>query len=172
MSSTDHPPEAQEKRLVRNPRGGRPRIQEQLGDPMLATKARDLRAKGFSWSKIAERLGIGRSTARTLCLNPSDAQASEFSRLEGDDTCRGNDRFRNSSETFFESAQEESKDAESELNGQVPPSHGGVDEDPKTGSDVYQVLPKTFRLFSVLLQRARLSAGPEDSLKSRTKQLE
>ena len=168
MSSTDPPPETKEKRPVRNPRGGRPRIQEQLGDPMLAIKARDLRIRGLSWSKIAERLGIGRSTARMLCLNSGDAQASELSSLEEDDASLGNARFRNSSETVFGSRQEGTKDAESKPDGQVPPPSDGTDENPTAGGKEYQGLPRTFRLFSMLLQRARMGASQGKPSSSKT----
>ena len=48
-------------------------MEERLGDPLLVVKARTLRAEGLSWTQIAERLGVGRTTARRLCQNSEDA---------------------------------------------------------------------------------------------------
>jgi len=83
MSSAGLSHEPEERRPVRNPKGGRPRIEEQLGDPTLAPKAQGLRAKGLSWSKIAERLGIGRTTVRRLCQKCPNRSSGEVIEQNG-----------------------------------------------------------------------------------------
>ena len=163
MSSTGLSREQEERRRVRNPKGGRPRIEEQLGDPMLALKAQDLRGKGLSWTKIAARLGIGRSTARTLCLKSAHAQVGEFPRLEDDDASRDDAQFRNSSETVSGSSQEEVEDAESKLSRRDLSPSGRADGNPRTGDEEDEGLPRTFRLFSTLLERARMDVSRRSS---------
>jgi hypothetical protein len=45
---------------------GRPSIFKSKNDSQIALKAAELRSQGLSWSQIASRLGIGRTTARRL----------------------------------------------------------------------------------------------------------
>ena len=168
MSLTDPPPRTKEKRPIRNPKGGRPSIQEQLGDPMLATKALELRTEGLSWTKIAGRLGIGRSTARKLCLDSGDVQAVEISHLKEDDASSGKTLIRNSSETVFGSRQQETLTAESKPDAQVPRTSGGTGKNPTADEEECQGLPRTFRLFSMLLHRARMDADQGTPLSSET----
>lgn len=50
---------------------------ESLGDSALPEKARALRGQGLSWTKIAERLGIGRTTVRSLCQKSPNRSRGE-----------------------------------------------------------------------------------------------
>jgi hypothetical protein len=59
-------------RSQRNLKRGRPSIITVKQDSNLATKASEMRDLGLSWSQIASRLNIGRTTARrlvNLCQN-------------------------------------------------------------------------------------------------------
>ena len=168
MSSARLSREAEERRRVRNPKGGRPRIEEQLGDPMLALKAQGLRGKGLSWSKIADRLGIGRSTARTLCLKSAHAQVGESPRSEEDDASRDDAQFRNSSETVLGYSQEEVEDAETKLTRRNLSPSGKAVDNPRKGDEEDEGLPRTFQLFSVLLERARMGVSRGKSPRSET----
>ena len=49
---------------------GRPSVIERNGNPDLANEVIKMRNLGFSWSKIANELGISRTSARRLCQKP------------------------------------------------------------------------------------------------------
>ena len=46
---------------------GRPPIWESRQDPKIILRAKQMRSQGTSWTTIAQKLGIGRTTARRLC---------------------------------------------------------------------------------------------------------
>lgn len=52
-----------------SPRRGRPPVPAALGG-----RARALRAAGWSWSRIAAELGLGRTTVRELCAKSEDLE--------------------------------------------------------------------------------------------------
>jgi len=108
---------------------GRPTVAEVKGDANIATKAAELRSLGLSWSQIASKLGIGRTTARrlvTLYLKEKDIWTK------------------------------------AESNPPMPKynvSNTGGSEDQHTASsfddDILGKMPKTFQIFSKLLEKAR-----------------
>ena len=124
-------------------RVGRPTIQEQLGDSLLAEKAKAYRASGCSWSEVARRLKVGRSTARrlALCQNAHGGAEGTIAEESGSRTSPGRDAFRNGTSNVPEAPQDERRDPD------VPAAQAGVSEE-----DV--VLPESFRLFRMILRRA------------------
>jgi hypothetical protein len=114
---------AQRKRV------GRPTVAEVRGDPDIASKALEMRDLGLSWSQIASRLGIGRTTARRLS---KACQKDEKNWLE-----KGSNRF----------VPKGFDDNKVNKRGQcIAPSHD---------DDILGKMPKTFRIFSNLLEKAR-----------------
>lgn len=108
---------------------GRPTVAEVKGDTNLAARASELRDIGLSWSQIASNLGVGRTTARRLTI----AYQKEKSRWTREDS-----------------------------NPSVPKAH--VSDTPESkgqyiafsiDDDILGKLPKTFQMFSVLLEKAR-----------------
>jgi hypothetical protein len=53
---------------MKGSKSGRPAL-----DPQIAAMARKLRTWGYSWTRIARELGIGRTTARDAVLGRHDA---------------------------------------------------------------------------------------------------
>lgn len=122
-------------------RPGRPTVEEQLGDPGLADKARCLRDQDLSWSQIADRLRVGRSTARRLCQNSSAATRCEVEGKEGLGHVRPEPPFQNGPEIVSELGHHTSTDATG-LPAEGPPSESA------TG------LSESLRIFAELLRKA------------------
>lgn len=138
------------------PRGGRPTIEETRGDPLLAEKARALRDAGLSWSQVAERLGVGRTTARRLCLYSRNRSGTDSA--GGDDLSAPNPgrRFRNGSEIVpIPEHSNHDGGAGSGLEGSdAPGSKDGTELPQETPAGEAEGLPQTFQLFARLLRKA------------------
>jgi len=108
---------------------GRPTIAEVKGDPYIASKAAIMRSRGLSWSQIALRLNISRSSARRLvgmCKKEDnnwtmDIDNPSMPKCDVSDT-REIERH---------------------------------DIMPLTNDDIFSSMPKTFQIFSTLLAKAR-----------------
>ena len=108
---------------------GRPSIRDSKGDPKIAFKAAELRSQGLSWSQIASHLGIGRTTARRLVnlyLNKNSIWPSD----------EKNPSMPKSS--VFNTSVSESQHIASSID-----------------IDILGNLPKSFQIFSSLLQQAK-----------------
>lgn len=108
---------------------GRPSVIESKGDPHLALKASAMRSAGYSWSKIAFYLGIGKTTARRLarlCQNENESQIANESVSAVPKT--GNQR-------------------NSKKKNQAP--EFAIDE------AFLDCMPKTFKMFASLIKRSR-----------------
>ena len=120
-------------------------MEERLGDPLLVVRARTLRAEGLSWTQIAERLGVGRTTARRLCQNPGRCAGDEVRGEPVGEDARPRPAFQNGSKSVPSVASD--MDRVSATLGS-----GSVD------TEETKALPEVFRLFAALLERA-LEAG-------------
>lgn len=132
---------------------------------MLTQKAERLRAMGLSWSEISLRLKIGRSTVRKLCIKSSNAQSGESLHSKEYDVSCDEGQFRDSSETVFESARKGARNVEFRLEVRDELVSSKADESVKTVNEEEQYLPRTFRMFSVLLERARTGVRRRDTPK-------
>ena len=108
---------------------GRPTVMESRGDPKLPTRAAELRSLGLSWSQIASRLGVGRTTARRLVLL---CQKDEGSQTRDD---------------IISDVPQTNDDNPQTNDSQCVPF--------EIKEDVLERLPKTFRIFASLVRRAR-----------------
>ena len=113
----------------RRRRPGRPSILEVRRDPDLARKAAELRFLGHSWGEIASSLGLARTTARRLVLMYHKEIGCQSS---------GNRNTRVPNSPVAEKGRRV---------GQT--SGSGIDE------EVLERMPKTFQIFSSLLQKVR-----------------
>jgi orotate phosphoribosyltransferase-like protein len=98
-------------------------------DPEIAAKATELRSQGLSWSQIASRLGIGRTTARrlvTVCLNKKSVEVDKeiYSSMP--------------KSNHFDSNKSDRSNLISSLD-----------------DDIFGKLPKSFQIFSELLEKAK-----------------
>lgn len=128
---------------------GRPGVVELKGDPHLAAKASELRSGGFSWSKIASRLSISRSSARrlvNLCQKDGDIQIDNNLDSSVPKTSASDTRAEKIDRK--EVVQPDAVDAVQSI-------------DVSTNDEVLAKMPKTFRIFSDLLRQAR-EAEPEN----------
>ena len=123
-------------------RAGRPSLEETRGDPRLAEKAQALRAMGLSWSQVAERLGVGRTSARRLCLERSRGPGLETEAAPEAEHDPAGPPFRNRAET-------------------VPKPPHSLEGRSWTELDA---MPETFRLFAKLLRRARAQRSESKGL--------
>jgi hypothetical protein len=122
---------------------GRPGVVELKGDPHLAAKASELRSEGFSWSEIASRLSISRSSARRLV---SLCQKDAENQIDNDpDSPVPN---RDVSDTRVEEM-DRKEVVQADLVDAVQPI------DVSTNDEVLAKMPKTFRIFSDLLKQVR-----------------
>lgn len=119
----------------RRRRPGRPSILEVRRDPDLARKAAELRFFGHSWGEIASSLGLARTTARRLVLM--------YHKQIG---CQSNE---NRSRPLPNSRDIGTKRRRSQL------SDSHIDK------DVLEQMPKSFQIFSSLLERVREIEGDE-----------
>jgi len=113
----------------RRRRPGRPSVLEVRKDPDLARKAAELRFLGHSWGEIGSSLGLARTTARRLALayqNEIGCQPKATKNLAVPNTVDIGTRKGHS---------------------QHPDSN--IDK------DVLEQMPKTFQIFSSLLQKIR-----------------
>lgn len=108
---------------------GRPSVLESKEDPDLASKATEMRFLGLSWSQIASRLGIGRTTARRLVL--------AFQKSSG-------------SQTKSDSNSSVPKTDSCHLMAEV-----GQHFSLSLKEDILEGMPKTFRIFVSLIRKAR-----------------
>lgn len=108
---------------------GRPTVLERKKDPYLALRAVEMRSLGFSWSQIASRLGIGRTTARRLVLMYQKRNENQTAKNLGFSVPKQNVVVK-------------------EKNGSQRVSDSKDD-------DMLVKLPKTFQIFSNLLERVR-----------------
>ena len=122
-------------------RGGRPTVEDRLGDPAVASKALELRNRGFSWAQIARRLNVGRTTARRLCQKASGGSGVTVRADEGKETIPVDPPFRNGAQSVPNALG---------AGGHDVFKQDATDEDSEEGVD----MPETFRLFSDLLRRA------------------
>ncbi|MFQ6129001.1 MAG: hypothetical protein ACE5QW_08890 [Thermoplasmata archaeon] len=113
----------------RKRRPGRPSILEVRRDPDLARKAAELRFLGYSWSEIGSSLGLARTTARRLVLMYHKEIGCQSG--ENRDTTVPNPHAtgiqKRSSQT----------------------NNSTIDK------EVLEQMPKTFQIFSSLLQKVR-----------------
>jgi hypothetical protein len=122
---------------------GRPGVAELKGDPHLAAKASELRTQGLSWSQIASRLDISRSSARRLVnLYQKDAAGQIDNHLDSTVPNRG------VSDTCVEKT-DRIEDVQTDLVDTVQSIHVS------TNDEVLAKMPKTFRIFSDLLKQVR-----------------
>jgi orotate phosphoribosyltransferase-like protein len=115
--------------LKQKRRPGRPSVLESKGDPNLASKAAEMRSLGLSWSQIAFKLGVGRTTARRLVLMCQKRNESQIGRSIGSTIPKHND-------TGMEG------DSSQHVSTSID-------------NDILGKLPKTFQIFSMLLEEAR-----------------
>ena len=113
----------------RGRRPGRPTVMESRGDPKLPARAAEMRSLGLSWSQIASRLGVGRTTARRLALMCQKDSGCQTGHLV--------------SPIFPKPAK---------IGGETSSSQNASSA---LDSGVLEKLPKTFRIFSELLEKAR-----------------
>jgi len=122
---------------------GRPTVVDLKGDPQLAAKASELRTQGLSWSQIASRLDIGRSSARRLVnLYQKDVE-SQIDR-EHDSHVPNRDM----SDTCVEKI-----DRREVAEGDAAETVQTIDT--STNDEVLAKMPKTFQIFSDLLKQVR-----------------
>lgn len=108
---------------------GRPTIQEIKRNPTIINEAAELRANGLSWSQIASHLKVSRSTARRLVES-------------------------NQKENNFVSNGEE-KPSMPKTNVLKRPLNESQNIDPALDNDVFSQFPKSFKIFSSLLEKAK-----------------
>lgn len=114
---------------IRYTRPGRPTILESKGDPHLVEKAAEMRFLGCSWSQIASRLGVGKTTIRRYVLAFQKENGGQIEEEIGSRMPRNND--------------DDSRNKESQyLSFSIR-------------EDVLEGLPKTFRKFVSLVRKAR-----------------
>jgi DNA invertase Pin-like site-specific DNA recombinase len=65
-------------------RWGRRPIAEARGTPDIDDRALNLRSRGASWSRIAQKLGVGRTTARRLCQKARAKEEDVSGTAKGD----------------------------------------------------------------------------------------
>ncbi len=119
----------------RRRRPGRPSVLEVRKDPDLARKAAELRFLGHSWGEIGSSLGLARTTARRLALTYQKEIGCQSSAIRNPSVPNPVDigtHRRNSQ-----------------------PSDSAIDK------DVLEQMPKTFQIFSSLLERVRVIEGEE-----------
>jgi hypothetical protein len=122
---------------------GRPGVVELKGDPHLAAKASELRSGGFSWSEIASRLSISRSSARRLVnLYQKDTAGQIDNHLDSTVPNRG------VSDTCVEKMDRKEV-------VQVDLDDAVQSIDVSTNDEVLAKMPKTFQIFSDLLKQVR-----------------
>ena len=114
---------------------------ERTGDPSLPEKASTLREQGLSWSQIAAKLGIGRTTARRLCRNQPAAAGGDIDRSSVDEDVSSEPSFQNGAQTVPLPAHEAAAAARGASATPSDMEEGGH-------------LPETFRIFASLLRKA------------------
>lgn len=108
---------------------GRPSIFKSKDDPQIAVKASDLRSQGLSWSQIASRLGIGRTTARRLVTMYLNDNSVKLENVTNPSVPKSNDYDISESKTPIIIS--------------------------STDDDILGKLPKSFQIFSNLLEKAK-----------------
>lgn len=114
---------------------------ERTGDPSLPEKARTLREQGLSWSQVATKLGIGRTTARRLCRSQPAADGGDTGRSSVGEDVPSEPPFQNGAQTVPSPARETATAAR---------EASGTPSDMEEGGH----LPETFRIFASLLRKA------------------
>jgi len=122
---------------------GRPTVLELRGDLDLPTRASELRSGGFSWSQIASRLGVSRSSARrlvNLCQKEAESQTDHHINSPVPNRDVSDTRVKRIEPR--EAVEGDAGDAVQFL-------------DVSTNDEVLAKMPKTFQIFSSLLTRVR-----------------
>ena len=131
------------KARSRREKWGRPSVIETRGDPKIGFKASEMRSQGLSWSEIASNLKIGKTTARRLVIlyqKDGDKQTEiNFERI-------GCNRKVNCTSGENEDEQEaKTETSKNQIQDNRFPSN----------DDVLNIMPKTFQIFTSLLEKAR-----------------
>ncbi len=113
----------------RRRRPGRPSVLEVRKDPDLARKAAELRFLGHSWGEIGSSLELARTTARRLALTYQKGIGCQSRETANPAVSKPNDGG---------------------AQGSHSQHHVSITDD-----DVLEKMPKTFQIFSSLLQKVR-----------------
>jgi len=107
----------------------------------LGEKARAFRAEGLSWTQVSERLGVGRTTARRLCQDPSRGRGEAIESPRVAENVLAEPAFQNGAESVPNAT------------AQSGPAGHGASENHASREEV-KALPQTFRILASLLRRA------------------
>ena len=143
-------------------RGGRPRVEQLMGDPALSVKARALREQGMSWSEVAGSLGVGRTTARRLCLEARESDVGEIPVKNAQDGASGQAQFWNDAKNVQKHTNKACGGNQGEADDETTAEDDAAGESDAPNPEDEQHLPETFRLFASLLRKASEAKGKSE----------
>jgi len=153
------PAQQKEALVIPTGRGGRPRVEQLMGDPALSAKARAQREQGMSWSEVAASLGVGRTTARRLCLEARESDAGAIPGRNVRDDASDQAQFRNDAKNVQKHTSKACGGNQGKADDGTPAEDDAAGASDTPDSEDEQHLPKTFRLFASLLKDASEAKG-------------